>query len=264
MDDLRGFHARHLATGRASVIVAGDVDPSQLADELGRRLSGWQESTGELPVLPEPGLAGRPVILLLDRPGAPQAVIRAGHLGINRHDPAFEQMLLFNQVLGGQFTSRLNEKLREERGFTYGIRSQFECRRSAGPFSIGTSVQSDRLAEAIEDIRGELTAVLTDRPPTIDELDKARRSLIEGQPRHLETPSSLVSRFGSLLVHGLPPEYEASFADRLNRIDRESVIEAARARVHPDALVVVVVADASQVRAPLESLGWAETRLIED
>ena len=77
--------------------------------------------------------------------------------------PPFDHMLLFNQVLGGQFTSRLNEKLREERGFTYGVRSQFECRRAAGPFSIGTSVQSDRLAEAIDDIRHEVRGV-RDRP----------------------------------------------------------------------------------------------------
>lgn len=263
-DDLRAFHARGLLGRRASVIVAGDVDASSLAAELDRRLSGWNNSNDDLPQLADPGHLDHPLILLLDRPGAPQAVVRAGHRGIHRLDPAFDPIVLFNQVLGGQFTSRLNEKLREERGFTYGVRSQFECRRSAGPFSIGTSVQSDRLAEAIEDIRAEIRDILTVRPPTAEELDKARRSLIEGQPRHLETPSSLVSRFGSLLVHGLPPEHEAGFADRLARVDRDAVLEAARSRVHPDSLVIVVVADAAQVRARLESLDWAETRLIED
>ncbi len=158
----------------------------------------------------------------------------------------------------------MNEKLREQRGFTYGVRSQFECRRSPGPFSIGTSVQSDRLAEAIEDIRDEVRAILTDRPPTQMELDDARRSLIEGQPRHLETPSALVSRFGSLLVHGLPAEHEAAFADRLGNLDRDGLFEAGRAAIHPDALVVVVVADASQVIERLKSLEWARLERIED
>lgn len=264
VNDLRSFHASGLLGRRMSVVVAGDVDPSTLAAELDRRLSGWNPPNSEVPRLAEPGHLDHPLILLLDRPGAPQAVLRAGHRGIHRLDPAFDQVVLFNQVLGGQFTSRLNEKLREERGFTYGVRSQFECRRSAGPFSIGTSVQSDRLAEAIEDIRAEVRDIVSTRPPTAEELDKARRSLIEGQPRYLETPSALVSRFGSLLVHGLPPEHEAGFADRLARIDRNAVLETAQARVHPDALVIVVVADAAQVRSGLESLDWAETQLIED
>ena len=178
--------------------------------------------------------------------------------------PTFDRMLLFNQVLGGQFTSRLNTKLREERGFTYGVRSSFECRRGAGPFSIGTSVQSDRLAEALEDIRHELTAFVTGRPPTQDELDDARRALVEGQPRHFETPSALVSRYANLLIHGLPADHEAGFANRLLQIDRDSVIHAARTLIHPDALVLVVVADAAQVMESLKRLDWAEPELIEE
>jgi zinc protease len=264
VDDLRAFHARYMVPGRAAVVVAGDIDPQAVAEELDRRLEGWDGPDAAPPLLPDVPLAPGPRILLLDRPGAPQAVVRAGHRGIARLDPAFDPLLIFNQVLGGQFTSRLNEKLREERGFTYGVRSQFECRRSPGPFSIGASLQSDRLAEAIDDIRHEVRAILTGRPPTRDELDKARRSLIEGQPRHLETPSALVSRYGSLLVYGLPAEHEAAFADRLGRVGRDAVIEAAAAAVHPDSLIVVVVADAAQVLEPLKALDWARLDVIED
>jgi predicted Zn-dependent peptidase len=253
-----------MVPGGASVVVAGDVDPQAVAAELDRRLAGWTGPDVPLPSLPEASLSPHPRILLLDRPGAPQAVVRAGHRGIARRDPAFEHLLLFNQILGGQFTSRLNEKLREERGFTYGIRSQFECRRSPGPFSIGASLQSDRLADAIEDIRHEVQAILTGRPPSQEEIDKARRSLIEGQPRHLETPSALVSRYGSLLVHGLPAEHEAAFAERLRRVGRDPLIEAAGAAVHPDALAVIVVADASQALDRLKSLDWARLEVIED
>jgi predicted Zn-dependent peptidase len=263
-EDLKAFHARYLVPGQASVVVAGDADPETVAEELDRRLDGWRGPEVALPALPDVGLSPQPRILLLDRPGAPQAVVRAGHRGIARLDPSFDHLLVFNQILGGQFTSRLNEKLREERGFTYGVRSQFECRRSPGPFSIGASLQSDRLAEAIDDIRHEVQAILTGRPPTQDELEKARRSLIEGQPRHLETSSALVSRYGGLLVHGLPAEHEAEFADRLARIDRDSLIEAAGAAIHPGSLVVVVVADASQVLERLKSLDWARLEVIED
>ena len=175
VQDLKEFHACSMAPAQAAIVVAGDVEPEALAEELDRRLSTWTGPAMTLPQIPAAARSSQPRILLLDRPGAPQAVVRAGHLGIHRLDETFDRMLLFNQVLGGQFTSRLNTKLREERGFTYGVRSSFEARRGAGPFSIGTSVQSDRLAEALDDIRHELTAFVTGRPPTQDELDDARR-----------------------------------------------------------------------------------------
>jgi predicted Zn-dependent peptidase len=263
-DDLGAFHARCLVPGQAAVVVAGDVEPETLADELDRHLAAWDGPALTLPEIPWATQATRPRLLVLDRPGAPQAVVRAGHRGIARLDPAYEALLLFNQIFGGQFTSRLNEKLREQRGFTYGVRSTFECRRGAGPFSIGTSVQSDRLAEALDDIRLELQAILTSRPPTQEELDDARRALTEGQPRSFETPSALVNRYANLLVHGLPADHEAGFTDRLHGIDRDALIDAARNHIHPEAMVFVVVADVGQVVESLKRLDWAELELIQD
>ena len=264
VEDLKAFHACSMSPAQAAIVVAGDVALEPLAVELDRRLSHWRGLPTALPQLPATSSSSQPRILVLDRPGAVQAVVRAGHLGIDRRNPEFDSMLLFNQVLGGQFTSRLNSKLREERGVTYGVRSSFECRRGAGPFAISTSVQSDRLAEALDDIRHELTAFVTGRPPTQDELDNARRALVEGQPRQFETPSALVSRFANLLIHGLPADHEAGFTDRILQIDRDSVIHAARSLIHPDALVVVVVADAGQVMDNLKRLDWAEPELISD
>ena len=115
---------------------------------------------------PRPARADRPGYSCSTGPGAAQAVVRVGHVGIARSDPISSRCMLVNQILGGQFTSRLNEKLREERGFTYGVRSHFDCRRGRGPFSITTSLQSDRLAEALDDIHHELLALVGGRPPS--------------------------------------------------------------------------------------------------
>ncbi len=108
---LEGLPRELSGTRQAAIIVAGDVVPETLADELDRRLAAWRGPDVTLPQVPAAELAPRPRVLVLDRPGAPQAVVRAGHRGIDRLDPAFDHMLLFNQVLGGQFTSRLNAKL---------------------------------------------------------------------------------------------------------------------------------------------------------
>ncbi len=171
--------------------------------------------------------------------------------------------MLLNQILGGQFSSRLNAKLREERGFTYGVRSHFDLRRQPGPFSITTSVQADRLGDALLDLHDELEAIIDRRPPTQTELENARRALIEGHARHFETPSALVNRYANLLIHDLPLEHEIGYAERLAAVDLASLTEQAREHLHPDALQVIVVADAADVMTDLERLGWGEIERID-
>jgi predicted Zn-dependent peptidase len=257
-DDLRRFHDRHYRPDRTTWIVSGDVDHEDVARRLEGMLAGWAPAPGAVPEVPRVARPGRTRLLLLDRPGAPQAVVRAGHVGLSRRDDDHDAVVLFNQVLGGQFSSRLNESLRERRGLTYGIRSHYDARRGPGPFAVTSSLQADRLAEALAVLREELVAFRDDRPPTAAELDDARRSLIEGQARHFETPAALVSRYGGLALHGLPTDEHRRYAERLGAVTPEAVREAARRHLDPDALTIVVVADAAAARPALESLGWGE------
>ncbi len=263
-EDLRDFHRTRYVAGHAACVVAGDVDPDEVVALLDARLADWSGETGPATEIPRAARPGRARILLLDRPGAPQAVVRAGHVGTHRLDPDFTDLMVWNQILGGQFTSRLNARLREEKGFTYGVRSHFDFRKGAGPFAVSSSLQSDRLGEALGDLRGEVLALLGDRPPTPAELDDARRSLIEGQARHFETPSALVSRYAGLFLHGLPPDHHARFAERLGAVTPASLEAAARRHVEPSSFVYVVVADAELVAGPLRDLGWAEVERFDE
>lgn len=262
---LAGFHAGYYRPEGSAWVFAGDFDPDRVASRLDDALAGWTGAPPPRPDLVDPADSNRPRLVLLDRPGSAQAVIRAGHVGTRRLDPDYDDLLILNQVLGGQFTSRLNARLREEKGLTYGVRSHFDVRRAAGPFHVGASVQTDRVAEAVAELRTELEALaFGDRPVTPAELDDARRSLIEGQARHFETPSALVSRYASLHIHGLPPDHHAGFADRLQAVTVESLSATAQRQVHPDRLVVVVVADAETVAGPLQQLGWGPIERIDD
>lgn len=258
------FHRDALGPARAGIVIAGDVDPDEILALLERRLGDWAGPPVEMPSIPTPAPASHPRILLLDRPGAPQAVVRVGHVGIARDDNDFESAVLVNQVLGGQFTSRLNEKLREERGFTYGVRSHFDCRLGRGPFSITASLQSDKLAEALADLHHEVQALIGGRPARQEELDDARRALIEGQTRQFETPSALVNRYANLFIHELPIDHFATFPERIGAVGLDALNAAAQRQIRPGSLVAVVVADAAQVEEPLRRLDWAELERIDD
>jgi predicted Zn-dependent peptidase len=263
-EDVARFHRAHHGPGRAAWVVSGDVDPEAFARTLDDRLAGWPGPATKAADLARPALDQHPRILLLDRPGAPQAAVRVGHAGMHRLDPDYTDVLVLNHILGGQFTSRLNAKLREEKGFTYGVRSHFEARRGAGPFVIAAALQTDAVALALDDLRHEVFALLGDRPPTSDELDDARRSLIEGQARHFESPSALVSRYASLFLHDLPLDHHARFAERLDAVTIDSLLAAANRQIAPRSLIAVVVADASKVVEPLGKLGWAELTVVAD
>jgi zinc protease len=262
--DLAAFHDRFLLSARPTIVVAGDVDPDAVARELERRLLPWPESGPAIPEPPQVERWARPRLLLLDRPGAAQAVLRAGYVGLSRSSPDFEHALVLNQALGGQFNSRLNQSLREERGLTYGVRSSFDFRKQPGPFSVSASVQTERIGEALEQIRIELESIAGDRPPTGQELEDARRSLIEGHPRHFESPGALVTRFASLIIHDLPVDHDAGFCDRLAQVNLDSLAAAATRHILPEALIAVVVADASSVRDQLEKLPWAQLEVVTD
>ncbi len=256
--DLIAFHENHWPQKNAW-IMAGDISPEAAQALLETRLDGWgsQAKVGlPEPVLESPHRPTAPRLIVVHRPGAPQAVVRLGHVGIPRLHPDHDALMLWNQVLGGQFTSRLNAKLREEKGFTYGIRSHFDARRGAGPFWVGSSLQADKVAEALVDIRAEIGLLLGERPPTEAELDDARRALIEGQARQFESPSDLVSRFAGLFLYGFAPDHHARLAERLRAIALDTVVDAARRHVHPEAMTMVVVADADAVSDSLQKLNW--------
>jgi predicted Zn-dependent peptidase len=257
------FHAEHYRPVGSAWIVAGDIDPDAIADRLDAVLGEWSGPSPKPAELasPPPSIGRR--ILLVHRADAPQAAIRVGHVGLRRADEDYLDALVLNQILGGQFTSRLNESLRERKGMTYGVRSSFDSRRGAGPFAVSSAVQTDRAAEAVADIALEIEALRGDRPPTLRELDDARRSLLEGQARHFETPSDLVSRFAGLFVHDLPADHHARFPERLAAVDLAALCRAAERRLRPEGLVAVVVADANQVLGPLEALGWGTVERVD-
>jgi zinc protease len=198
--------------------------------------------------------------VVVDRPGAVQSEIRVGQVGVSRSSPHYFPLLVFNTVLGGAFTSRLMLNLREERGFTYGIRSRFGFRSRPGPFIISTAVGTEVTAPAVSEIHSELRG-LVDAGPTPEELAQSRDFLAGVFPLQLETTAQVAARIAELLVYDLPDDFFSTYRAGIRSVNREAVMEAGRAVLRPGELVTLVVGDGARIRGPLEDLGLGPVEL---
>jgi zinc protease len=270
--DVAGFHRRHYVPARAVLVAAGAIEEETFARQAEDAFSGWlAEADAEAPasmagVLDSPlpsGTDSHRRLVIVDRAGAAQTELRVGHLGAPRRTPDFHALVLLNAILGGHFSSRLNLNLRERRGFTYGVRSAFDFRQMAGPFSVQTSVQTDATADAVAEILGELRAIRRDRPASDDERGLSEATLTKGYPRSFETPGQVARGVAQMAVYDLPDDTFAVFCPRIRALTPADLERTAGQYLHPDGAIVVAVGDCSRIRAGLEGLGIGDAAVVE-
>lgn len=261
-DDALGFAREAYRPGDGGVVVAGDVDRSEVAELVERHFGAWSgEGRGRPDFEARPRSRERRVVIV-DRPGSVQSEIRMGHVGIRKTSDDYFPLLVFNTLLGGTFTSRLNQKLREERGFTYGVRSRFSTRRLPGPFTISTAVETAVTADAVRDALDVAEEVLAEGP-TAEEVASARDYIVGVFPLRFETTRQVSSRVAELIVYGLEKDYHALYRDRIREVSPEDATAAARRTVRPGEMAVVIVGNADGIREPLEELDVGPVSVVE-
>jgi zinc protease len=267
LEEVIAFHRRAYRLSRTTLIVAGDGASAAVVDAALRAFDSGRFRADELDDEPLPDPARLPVpppalrVAVVDRPGAAQSEVRTGGVTATRNSPDYHALLVLNTVLGGQFVSRLNLILREQKGYTYGVRSSLDLRRGPGPFVVHTSVETGATAEAVEIVLDEVRAVGTDRPPTDEELEVARAALTRGYPRHFETAAQVARAAAQIALYDLPDDYFAQFVPCVRAVGRDEVVGAARRYLDPDRFVTVVVGDGAQVVPALERAG--KTPVVE-
>jgi zinc protease len=258
--DAMAFHRRWYRPDRATLVVAGDVTHDAVMAAAGTHFGSWTAAGGHAvrgPAVVAP--RAEPRVWLVDRPGSPQSELRVGHLGVPRGVPDYHAIVTLNGVLGGQFSSRINQRLRQEKGYTYGAHTSFDPRRRSGAFVCGTSVQSDATAAAIRDVIAELAAIRGSRPPSGDELVRVKDGLTRGYVRHFETAAELARATAQLVTYGLPDDTFDRFVPSVLAVDDAAAFEAAVAHVRPDDVLAVVVGDAETTSKSLGELGLPVT-----
>ncbi len=263
-DEVASFHHRQYVPSGATLIIVGDASHEEMVASAGAVFEGWQGSLSSTPQgdssaiapegVPEMGGVPRGRLFVVHRPGATQSELRVGHVAVARDTPDFHPLLVLNALLGGQFVSRLNLNLREDKGFTYGVRSAFEFRRHPGPFVVQTSVQTDATTEATAEVVSEIQAIRSTRPPAEGELDLAKAGLTRGFPRGFETAEQVSRGVGQLVLYDLPDDYFSQFASDVQRVGIDDVCRAAQQHLTPERLSVVIVGDRDRLGPSLHEL----------
>ncbi len=260
-EEVRAFANTHFRPAGAGLVVVGDVEVSEV-EELARSYFGdWNGASGVEGGFDAVSRFGERRILVVDRPGSVQSEIRIGQVGVPRSTPHFFPLQLFNTVLGGAFTSRLMLNLREEQGFTYGVRSRFAFRRSAGPFHVSTAVATEVTAPAVSHALAEVEGLI-EGGPTQQEVERARDFIVGVFPLHLETTGQVAARIGELLVYDLPDDFFATYRDRIRSVQIQDVLLAGQEVLRPREMVVVVVGEADAIRGPLEELDVGPVEVV--
>ncbi len=254
-EDVEQFHDAWVRPDNGVIYAAGDVDFDTLIATLERNFGGWQPPETPLgtKMLAPVAAQTAPRIVLVDKPGAIQSVVRVGQIMPNGLDPANFDLDAMNGVLGGGFTARLNMNLREDKGWTYGAGSGIGGGRGPQVFTIATSVQTDKTVEALGEIRKELHGITGERPVTPEELNLYVRGQVLTLPDQFETSSAMVGylRFVDRFEH--PYEWITTLPDRYAALNPATIGEAA-ATLHPDAMTWVIVGDLSKIEAGIRAL----------
>ena len=262
VEEAKAFVGERYRPSGSGLVVAGDVEDGEIEAIAERYFASWTgglEPSTSVDVTPR---TSERRVEIVHRPGAVQSEIRMGHVGVAKTSPDYFALLLYNTILGGSFTSRLNLNLREEHGYTYGVRSQFRFRRSPGPFGISTAVETAVTADAVREALAEVEA-LRDEGPSEEEVEAARDYIVGVFPLRLETTGQLASRVAELIIYGLPDDYHASYRDRLRAVSMEETLEAGRKHVRPEEMSIIVVGDADEIRGGLEALNLGPVEVHE-
>ena len=252
------FHATRFGPVGARLILAGDfpTDPVPLAE---RCFGDWQNPGQQTVPTQTPTPTDRRLILV-DRPGAVQADVRYGAFGIDRLDPRWSDITVAGYAMGGAFLSRLNAVLREDRGYTYGVRMNFMPMHAGGTFAVQGSFRTEVVADALSITRDLIDVSAT--PFTEREVDEAVAFLTGVSPLRYATADGVADQAATQAMAGLPEDYVDRSLALLRSVTPESATAAYTSLVRPDELSLVVVGDAERLADPLRELGFADLVVV--
>jgi zinc protease len=228
---------------------------------LEQYFGGWKAGTpplrASLAAAPQPPQGQ---IYIVDMPGAEQSQIRIGWVGVARSTADYFTLQVLNTILGGSFTSRLNQNLRETHGYAYGANSRFTMRLAPGPFAAAGGVQTDNTSESIHEFFNELNGI--GKPVPAGELAKAKNYVALGFPAGFETSEDLASHLEELVIYNLPDNYFERYVANIQAVTPDALQKAAAMYIQPNRFAVVVVGDRKVIEPGIRALKLGPVRVM--
>ena len=269
---VRAFYQARVRPTTATAVIVGDLTGAGLDAVLAGTLGGWAGVRAEPLAVPPVTADDTGRVVIVDRPGAVQTQLLIGRTGPDRHDRAWPALVLGTYCLGGTLTSRLDRVLREEKGYTYGVRAFEQVLRSPAPaaadgaagasvLAISGSVDTASTGPALDDLWTVLRTLAVEGL-TETERDAAVQNLVGVAPLQYETAASVARTLADQVQQHLPDNYQAQLYARLAETGADEATATVTAAFSPGRLVTILVGDASQTRAPVEALGIGDVKVV--
>ncbi len=261
-DDLVKFHASWFKPNNATLVVVGDVALAELQPKLEGLFAAWRQGVVPRKNVGDVAQKPRSTVYLLDRPGAEQSVIIAGHLAPPKNNPQEVAIETMNTILGGQFTSRVNMNLREGKHWSYGAQSIFFDARGPRPFLVLAPVQTDKTKESVVEVQKELRGIRGAIPVSADELAAAKSALTLALPGQWETNNAVAASLAEIVQFGLDDRHFDTYAQRVAALAMPDVTRAAQV-IQPERVVWVVIGDRAKIEAGIRELNLGALAVID-
>ncbi len=256
VEDLKNFYAKYFKANNAVIVAVGAIKKDELKTKLEKAFGKWQKGEiKEQKVADAPQVAKR-VVYLIDKPGAAQSVISIGRIGAARSTADYFPITIMNTILGGSFSSRLNQNLREKNGYTYGARSGFSFRESAGPFTASASVQTEVTDKALTEFFNELNGI--SKPIPAEDLSRGKNYVALGYPSNFQAVQEIAGQISEIVQFNLPENYFNEYVSNMLNVTGDAVQKAAKKYIVTDQMAIIVVGDRTKVEEGIKKLNLGE------
>ncbi|MDP4172867.1 MAG: pitrilysin family protein [Bacteroidota bacterium] len=251
LNDVKLFYETLLTSDNTTLIVVGNYEREPLLEKLNQYLKDWHRYTPPVFDMPATIQKGS-TIYFINKENASQTELRIGHVSSGRNAEDFFAKSVMNNILGGQFSSRININLREDKGYTYGANSSFSYNRTGGYFGVGTAVKSENTGSSVVEIIKELKGIQD--YITTKELRFAKSSIIRKYPSLFETYGQIGRSLANKVIHSLSDDYYNRYIDNIKAVTLDDVYAAARNNIFPEKLIILAVGERDLLLGQLESL----------
>jgi len=262
-EDLAKFHDVWLRPNNSTLVVAGDTTLAEITPKLEKLFAGWKTEKVPAKNIRTVQAPGKSMVYLIDKPGALQSIIIAGEIAPPTNNPKEVAIDAMNDGLGGMFGSRLNMNLREDKHWSYGARSLLWDAKGQRPFIAYAPVQTDKTKESLQEINKEFRGIVGDHPIAPDELARIQANETLSLPGSRETIDEVGRSIVDLVQFGLPEDYYETLSGKIRALKTNDVNDAAKAIVHPDQLIWVIVGDRSKIEAGVKEVGLGELQTMD-